>query len=66
MHTFPFVPFIVGGKKQPATLTSKDLCNTNLVTMAFMNTALEAVHAHDTSGVYCTIPGKTVETDLLF
>ena len=26
-----------------------------------MNTALEAVHAHDTSGIYCTIPAKTVK-----
>lgn len=33
--------------------------------MAFMNAALETVHAHDTSGVYCTIPAKTVEADLL-
>lgn len=31
-----------------------------------MNAALETVHAHDTSGVYCTIPAKTVEVDLLF
>lgn len=29
--------------------------------MAFMNTALEAVHAHDTCGIYCAIPAKTVK-----
>lgn len=32
--------------------------DTNLITMAFVHAALEAVHAHDTSGVYCTVPAK--------
>lgn len=26
-----------------------------------MNTALETVHAHDTSGIYCTISAKTMK-----
>lgn len=33
--------------------------DTNLITMAFVHAALEAVHAHDTGGIYCTIPAKS-------
>lgn len=32
--------------------------DTNLVTMAFVHALLEAVHAQDTSGIYCTIPAE--------
>lgn len=29
---------------------------TNLVTMTFVHTILETIHAQDTRGVYCTVP----------
>lgn len=38
--------------------------DTNLVTMAFVHTVLEAVHAHDTSGIYCTIPAERKKEQL--
>lgn len=52
---FPFVP-------HNSTLQHINISvETNLITMTFMNTALETVHAHDTSGIYCTIPAKTMK-----
>lgn len=38
--------------------------DTHLITMAFMHAVLEAVHAHDASGIYCTISAK-VKADLV-
>lgn len=54
-HIFPFVPRIIRLK------CINIFMDTNLITMAFMNTVLEAVHAHNTSGIYCTIPARTVK-----
>lgn len=36
--------------------------DTNLITMAFVHATLEAVHAHNTSGIYCAISAKVRET----
>lgn len=38
--------------------------DTHLITMAFMHAVLEAVHAHDARGIYCTISAK-IKADLV-